>query len=93
MRLPYLQLTCALGCLIVGLTALALDDADSLQCDNGIVLVGDSKFEVQTKCGEPSAREERGDVWIYDFGPTEFLYYVTFTNDVVERIQVGERGK
>ena len=96
MRLPCLRFTSALCCLIVGfggLSALALDDTDSLKCDNGIVQVGDSKFDVQSKCGEPSALEEGGDVWIYDFGSTEFLYYLTFKHDIVEWIQVGERGK
>jgi hypothetical protein len=95
MRLPCIRFTIALCCLIVGvscLTASALDDADSMQCGDAMVFIGDPKLEVQTKCGEPSAREERGDVWIYNFGPTEFVYYLTFTDGIVERIQVDGHG-
>jgi hypothetical protein len=96
MRFSYLRLACAICLLILGagcLTALAdMDDTDSMQCGESIVLIGDTKPEVQSKCGDPSATEERDRVWIYNLGPTDFVYYITFTEDVVERIQVDGYG-
>ena len=96
MRLLHLPLTCVLCCLILGagcLAALAeMDDTDSMQCGETIVFINDTKPEVLSKCGDPSATEEQGRVWIYNFGPSDFVYYITFTQDVVERIQVDGYG-
>jgi hypothetical protein len=74
----------------------ALDDASSLQCSGGTVLAGDSEDSVRDKCGEPQkVTQEDADsptVWFYNFGPSEFVCYVSFTNGVVERIQMGGYG-
>ena len=74
----------------------ALDDASSLQCSGGTVLAGDPEDSVRDKCGEPQkVTQEDADsptVWFYNFGPSEFVYYVSFTNGVVERIQIGGYG-
>ena len=74
----------------------ALDDASSLQCSGGTVLAGDSEDSVRDKCGEPQkVTQEDADspiVWFYNFGPSEFVCYVGFTNGVVERIQMGGYG-
>ena len=67
----------------------ALDDIANMQCDGVIAEIGDQKFDLQQKCGPPSATEENGQVWIYDRRPDDFVYYVTFDDDRVERIQVG----
>ena len=71
----------------------ALDDIDTLRCSESIVMIGDTKYDVENKCGKPTRQQERGDLWIYDFGGTGFVYYLYFTDDNLERIQVGERGK
>jgi hypothetical protein len=74
----------------------ALEDASSLECDGGIVLQGDSEDSVRDKCGEPQkVTQEDADspiIWFYNFGPTEFVSYVSFTNGIVERIQMGGYG-
>ncbi|MBW2434082.1 MAG: DUF2845 domain-containing protein [Deltaproteobacteria bacterium] len=74
----------------------ALDDASSLQCSGGTVFVGDSEGSVRDKCGEPQkVTQEDADspiVWFYNFGPSEFVCYVSFTNGVAERIQMGGYG-
>jgi hypothetical protein len=74
----------------------ALNDASSLQCSGGTVLAGDSEDSVRDKCGEPQkVTQEDADspiVWFYNFGPSEFVGYVSFTNGVVERIQMGGYG-
>ena len=74
----------------------ALEDASSLECDGGIVLQGDSEDSVRDKCGEPQkVTQEDADspiIWFYNFGPSEFVSYVSFTNGIVERIQMGGYG-
>ena len=83
--------------LVIPPNLLALDQTSSLDCSGGTVYTGDSKDSVREKCGDPqkvAPREGKWspDIWIYNFGPSEFLYYVTFTNDMVERIQTGDYG-
>ena len=74
----------------------ALDEASSLQCAGGIVLSGDSEDSVRDKCGDPQkVTQEDVDspiIWFYNFGPSDFVYYVSFTDGIVERIQMGGYG-
>jgi hypothetical protein len=90
--------------------SIDLYDSSDWKCSNGILNIGDSKYDVINKCGEPTSREEFGEptvqkefgepifredhgtVWVYDFGSTKFIYYITFDGDRVERIQYGEYG-
>jgi hypothetical protein len=74
---------------------VALDDVGSLRCDRESIMTGDTEFQVKTTCGEPDTILTKGlakKVWIYNFGPTKFIYYLTFVNGRLERIQVGEYG-
>jgi len=75
---------------------LALDSASSLQCNGGNVSPGDSEDSVRDKCGNPQKVTQRDAdspiIWFYNFGPSEFVYYVSFTNGIVERIQMGGYG-
>jgi hypothetical protein len=75
----------------------ALDGVSSLQCSGGIVLSGDSEDSVRDKCGDPQkvTREDADSpiIWFYNFGPTEFVCFVSFTNGIVERIQMGGYGE
>ena len=77
----------------VGQALAELDDYSVIQCPGGIISVGDTRFEVVEKCGEPTRVEDNGDIFIYDYGPTEFVRYITFVEDKVERIQMGGYGK
>jgi hypothetical protein len=73
----------------------SLDDAGSLRCNQESSMSGDTEFQVKTACGEPESILIKGfakKVWIYNFGPTRFIYYLTFVNGGLERIQVGEYG-
>ena len=76
--------------------SMALDDTSSLECDGGIVSSGDSEDSVRDKCGDPQkVTQEDADspiIWFYDFGPSEFVCYVSFTNGIVERLQMGGYG-
>lgn len=83
----------------------------ALRCGSDLVTTGDSKLEVQKKCGEPFWRESRGaeeregvgsgrelrrfidiDEWIYNFGPRQFLYHLTFENGRLVEIETGDYG-
>ena len=75
---------------------LALDDTSSLDCSGETVFVDESEDSVREKCGDPQQVTQRDKyspvIWFYNFGPSEFVYYVTFTNRMVERIQTGDYG-
>ena len=77
--------------MLPGLTAADsdLDDVSNMNCGDVIAEIGDQQFEFQQKCGPPTATEQNGQVWIYDRRPDDFVYYVTFTQGQVKRIQVG----
>ena len=96
----------------------------SLRCSGRIVSRGDTKYEVLSKCGEPTwsefYQEERlardfynpyvfdgrrqsrvprfvreivfVEEWIYNFGSTKFLRYLTFENGRLVDIEIGEYG-
>jgi hypothetical protein len=81
---------------IVPLNVMALDDEPFMQCDGAIVSPGDSADSVIEKCGQPQ-KVLRPDpqepiVWVYNFGSTEFDYYISIVNGEVERIQSGKYG-
>lgn len=66
-----------------------LDDVSKMKCADVIIEIGDQQFAFQLRCGPSTAIEENGLVWIYDHRPADFIYYVTFTEGPVERIQVS----
>ena len=89
-------ITAFIGMFLIQPDLSALEGTSSLECDNGIVSQGDSEDSVRNKCGNPQkvTREDADSpiVWFYNFGPSEFVYYVSFTNGIVERIQMGGYG-
>lgn len=88
--------TAFIGMFVIEPILLALDETSSLECEGGIVSHGDSQDSVRDKCGNPQkVSQEDADsplVWFYNFGPSEFVYYVSFTNGMVERIRMGGYG-
>ena len=70
-----------------------LSQEETYKCQKGIVSYGDSEFEVLKKCGEPTLKTEEGSVWVYDRGPSYFVYYIKFSSGSVLRIAHGGRGK
>ncbi|MGB5424937.1 MAG: DUF2845 domain-containing protein [Desulfobacterales bacterium] len=76
--------------LIGGATAAyALDDVSNMNCGDVIAEIGDQQFAFQQKCGPPTTTEENGRLWVYDRRPDDFVYYVTFSEGQVQRIQVS----
>ena len=75
---------------------MALDDIDSFRCDKEIVAIGDTNFAVKKKCGDPDKIKTdvaaASKIWIYNFGPHKFIYYLTFVDGRLKRIQIGEHG-
>jgi len=111
--------------LVIVLVVLAISDASAFRCGARLVAVGDSKYEVLKKCGEPNwvetwleKRIEPYSVepfvegqrfyvpnpsfatvvyvtieqWIYDRGRTQFTRVLTFENNRLMRIEIGEYG-
>ena len=70
-------------------TACALDDVSNMNCGDVIAEIGDQQFEFQQKCGPPTTTEENGRLWVYDRRPDDFVYYITFSEGQVQRIQVS----
>jgi hypothetical protein len=94
--IPTLLIPAFIGMFVIQPNLLALDSASSLECDGGTVSQGDSEDSVREKCGDPQKVTQRDVdspiIWFYNFGPTEFVYYVSFTNKIVDRIQMGGYG-
>jgi hypothetical protein len=73
-----------------------LHDISSMQCDNGIIDIEATKYDVIVKCGNPSFKENLGpggEKWVYDFGSGQLIYYLTFRGTELSRIQTGEHGE
>ena len=89
-------ITAFIGMFVIQPNLSALDSASSLECDGGTVSQGDSEDSVRDKCGDPQKVTQRDVdspiIWFYNFGPSEFVNYVSFTNGIVERIQTGGYG-
>ena len=89
-------ITAFIGMFVIQPDLSALDGTSSLECDGGIVSRGDSEADARDKCGDPQkvAQEDADSpiIWFYNFGPSEFVCYVSFTNGIVERLQMGGYG-
>jgi hypothetical protein len=83
--------------------------SDTFRCPNGsIISVNDRLSTVTLTCDAPTSVSRRSvtrgfasgyyDVvetveWTYDFGPSFFVYYLTFENGILVRIESGGYGK
>jgi hypothetical protein len=79
----------------------------TLRCKNDIVSLGDTQYEVLSKCGDPVHKATVGEQkqrrpggadympveeWTYNFGPTSFIYVLQFTGGKLTDIITKERG-
>jgi len=76
--------------------------------NGSLIRINDRLETVTKKCGPPTTRSVRGGLtgyadaqhygsfdteeWVYNFGPTSFIMYLTFTNGVLASIESGEYG-
>ena len=72
------------------------NDIGSMRCGTQTVSIGDTSFEVQAACGTPDFTDTtygRGlQVWVYNFGPTQFLHYLLIQDGRLQRIELGDYG-
>lgn len=82
--------------------------SDVFRCPNGaIVAVHDRLSAVMLKCYAPTIISRRSvtrglpfgyyetveiEEWTYNLGPSSFMYYLTFENGFLERIESGAYG-
>lgn len=82
--------------------------ADGFYCGNRLVKHGDSDSAVQAKCGEPDSRApvvetqclapgwcqtvQVGERWTYNLGPQQFIRHLTFQNQRLYKVELGEYG-
>lgn len=93
-KIVFFGLLVLLSLLLVFATpGLALEDVNSMPCDNGPVNIGDKETTVFSNCGEPSGRNYEMHQWRYDSGPSEPVYLLTFDkNGKVVKIQTDQWG-
>lgn len=68
---------------------------ESLQCNLGTISIGAIKPEVLSSCGTPTAKSlgpNLTETWTYNFGPTDFIYSLSFEGEQLTKIMRGERG-
>lgn len=83
--------------------------SDTFRCPNGaIIAINDRLSTVTLRCDAPTSLMRRSvtrglvsgyydvveiEEWTYDLGPSLFVYYLTFENGVLVRIESGGYGK
>lgn len=82
--------------------------SDTFRCPNGaIVALNDRLSTVELRCDPPTIVSHRTvtrgspfgyyetveiEEWAYNLGPTQFMYYLTFENGFLARIDIGDYG-
>lgn len=69
---------------------------ESCRCSNGIATKGDLKHEVLEKCAQPAGRfggsTDCREIWLYNFGPNEFMQGVCFKDNRVSKVLSLDHG-
>jgi uncharacterized protein DUF2845 len=84
-------------CFHIGIAFAGADEYESCRCKNELATKGDSKQDVQRKCGQPvqvSYNVRRGcyEMWLYNFGPNEFMQGICFERGSVQKVLSLTRG-
>ncbi|MCM0081329.1 DUF2845 domain-containing protein [Geomonas sp. Red32] len=74
-----------------------LNAFESCRCKNGLATNGDSMQEVMQKCDEPVAKSASyrsgcAEIWLYNFGPNEFMQAVCFHRGRVSKVISLDHG-
>jgi hypothetical protein len=79
----------------------------SFRCRTDVIMLGDSNYKVLARCGPPTARDAIGtsyspvqpggefrdlEQWVYNLGPTDFIYTLRFEGGALTEIHRGGRG-
>jgi hypothetical protein len=77
-------------------SGLADENESSFRCGTGVIQLGDSNYRVLTECGPSTEKEDLGfgdlQIWLYNRGPTDFMYRLKFQAGSVVEIIRGDRG-
>ncbi|MBJ6801825.1 DUF2845 domain-containing protein [Geomonas propionica] len=69
---------------------------EACRCSNGIATKGDTRGEVLEKCAQPATRSggarDCREIWLYNFGPNEFMQGVCFKGGRVSKVLSLEYG-
>ncbi|WP_224961204.1 DUF2845 domain-containing protein [Geomonas subterranea] len=70
---------------------------ESCRCNNGLATKGDSRQEVLEKCAQPASRQfipasDCGEIWLYNFGPNEFMQGICFDRSRVTKVLSLDHG-
>jgi hypothetical protein len=84
------------------------DYLTDLRCNSGLIMLGESKLEVVSKCGEPVSKDTTDrrvpgssssnpayitvEEWTYNFGPYDFIHVLEFQGTTLKAIRRGARG-
>lgn len=67
----------------------SIDDQASYRCSEEVVAIGDLDRSVREKCGDPleiKKIQDHGPIWIYYHDQANFMYYLEFLNEKLQRI-------
>lgn len=70
---------------------------ESCRCNNGLATKGDLKQDVLEKCAQPVIRQHSGrgdcrEIWLYNFGPNEFMQGICFDGNRVSKVISLDHG-
>jgi hypothetical protein len=83
--------------ILCGAALCMADDfgSESLRCDGGSISIGCPKAEVLSSCGTPTSKSvlpDSSENWMYNMGPTDYIYTLNFVGEQLNTIQRGDRG-
>lgn len=77
------------------LLVFSVSAAAQMRCGTELISEGDVALRLLEYCGEPSLRQVDpfGDnMWIYNFGPNEFIKIITIREGIIDDIEDGGYG-
>ncbi len=80
------------------------DSDKTMRCGISLVQTGESQLQVLDQCGQPDSKtaypsygrhgemDPSVETWTYNFGPTDFVYRLVFTEGRLDEIHQMGRG-
>jgi len=92
----FVMMCCFYSLLTTAATA-GMNEFDSCRCNNGLATKDDTKEEVLEECGKPvqiysNLRRDCREMWLFNFGPNEFMQGICFENNRVKKVLSLTRG-
>lgn len=86
-----------LSSLLTTAATAGMNESESCRCSNGLATKGDTKQEVLGECGKPfrissNLRQDCSEMWVFNFGPNEFMQGICFERDRVKKVISLDRG-